>query len=295
MGESAGTIASLWRFPVKSMGGEQLEAAEVTETGLLGDRAYGLIDTETGKVVSGKSPRRWPEIMQCRATFIEQPGPGEEPPAVRITLPDSTTLTSADPDADEVLSGFLGHPVRVVRSSPEGFTIDQYHPDLEGLDPEGHRDTTVEAKLGSALFAELGFPSAVPLGSFLDLFPVSLITTSTLDGLTRLAPASRFDERRFRMNVTLATAGSGFAENEWVGRAIAIGDAVRLRVSIPDPRCVMTTLPQGDLTGDTDILRTLTRHNRLEVGGTGLRPCAGVYAVVESGGTMRVGDSVLVV
>jgi len=72
-----------------------------------------------------------------------------------------------------------------------------------------------------------------------------------------------------------------------------LGDGVRLRMAIPDPRCVMTTLAQEDLPKDTEILRTLTQHNRLQVGDGGKYPCAGAYAVVEGTGTLRTGDAVV--
>jgi hypothetical protein len=107
-------------------------------------------------------------------------------------------------------------------------------------------------------------------------------------------PQSRFDHRRFRMNVIVGTPRAGFVENDWIGHELAIGDAVRLRVAMPDPRCVMTTLAQEDLPVDSDVLRTLTRHNRLQLGDAGLFPCAGLYAVVEAPGTMRTGDRVAV-
>src|SRR5262249_18945733 len=146
----------------------------------------------------------------------------------------------------------------------------------------------------SAFFAQAGLPSPVPVGSFFDLFPLSVLTTSTLTQFGMLRPESRFDQRRFRMNVIVATDEPGFLENHWVGRQVGIGETVRLRVAMPDPRCVMTTLAQDDLPRDTDVLRTLTRHNRLQVGGGGQYPCAGVYAVVEAAGTVRLGDRVAV-
>jgi uncharacterized protein len=199
-------------------------------------------------------------------------------------------VISDAPDVGATLSEFFGRPVELVRAAPEDFTIDQYHPDIEDLDPEGHRDTVTESKLGSAFFAEAGLPSAVPVGAFFDLFPVSVLTTSTLDRLNELRPESRFDERRFRMNIIVSTRDPGFVENGWVGRQLQIGDAV-VGVAIPDPRCVMTTLAQDELPKDTEVLRTLARQNRLEVAG-GLYPCAGVYATVASQGTIREGDSV---
>jgi uncharacterized protein len=291
MGEPVGTVATLSRFPVKSMQGERLESAQLTGDGLLGDRAYGLVETETGKVMSAKSPRLGTQLLGCRAAFVETPGPGDEPPPVRITLPDGNALDSDAPDADAILSRFLGREVTLQRSAPENFTIDQHHPDIEDLNPEGHRDTIIESRLGAAFFAQAGIPSAVPAGSFLDLFPVSVLTTSTLTQLHALRPESRFDERRFRMNVVVDTPEDGFVENGWIGRSLQVGETVRLVVFLPDPRCVMTTLAQDDLPPDTEILRTLVRHNRLDVAG-GRYPCAGVYAVVEVAGSIRAGDHV---
>ena len=284
-------VGQLWHYPVKSMQGERLAAAELTEGGVVGDRAYALVDTETGKVVSGKTPRLGTQLLGCRAAFVEAPGSRDDTPPVRITLADGIVVASDARDVDALLSDFLGRGVTLQRSAPEDFTIDQHHPDIEDLDPEGHRDTVIESKLGAAFFAQAGIPSPVPAGSFLDLFPVSVLTTSTLAELQALRPESRFDERRFRMNVVVDTPEAGFVENGWTGRSLQIGDAVRLTVFLPDPRCVMTTRAQEDLPEDTEILRTLVRHNRLDVAG-GLYPCAGVYAVVEAAGPIRAGDSV---
>jgi len=293
MSETVGSIGALWRFPVKSMQGESLEEAELTDHGFVGDRAYALIDGETGKVVSAKSVRQFPDMLNCRAAFVEPPRAGGEVPPVRITLPDGSSVTSDAAGSDDTLSGFFGRDVHLETAAPEDFTIDQYHPDLEDLDPAGHRDQLVEQKLGSAYFAEAGAPSPVPVGAFFDLFPMSVLTTSTIARLKELRPESRIDARRFRMNVIVDTEQEGFVEDDWVGRSIGIGDGVQLRVAIPDPRCVMTTVAQEDLPKDTEILRTLTRHHRIDVGGDGQFPCVGVYAVVEGIGTLRTGDSVV--
>lgn len=216
--ELVGAVAGLWRFPVKSMLGEQLEEAELTARGLLGDRVYALIDAETGKVVSAKSVKMFPDLLDCRATFLEAPQSGRELPPVRITLPDGPSVTSDSSEVDRVLSKYFRRNVTLARTAPDDFNIDQYHPDVEDLDPEGHRDTFVEQKLGSAFFAQAGLPSPVPVGSFFDLFPITILTTSTLNQLNALQPASRFDQRRFRMNVIVATSEEGFVENNWVSR-----------------------------------------------------------------------------
>ena len=225
MGEAVGAVKALWRFPVKSMRGEKVDVSDLTEGGLVGDRAYALVDAETGKVLSGKSPRLGPSLLGCRAAFVEAPQVGDEQPPVRITFPDGTSVGSDAPDVEATLSGFVGRPVKLEHAAPEDFTIDHYHPDIDDLDPEGHRDTVTESKLGSAFFAAAGLPSAVPVGAFFDLFPVSVMTTSTLDRLNELRPESRFDERRFRMNVIVETREAGFLENGWPGRGLEIGDS----------------------------------------------------------------------
>lgn len=74
-----------------------------------------------------------------------------------------------------------------------------------------------------------------------------------------------------------------FVENAWIGGTLAIGEAVRLSITGPCPRCVMTTPPQGDLPRDPGILRTAAQHNGVNVG---------VYASVPRGGSVRRGDPV---
>src|ERR687897_415742 len=221
---TVGAVAGLWRFPVKSMRGERLEQAELTEHGLVGDRAYALIDTDTGKVVSAKSVRLFPDLLDCKAAFVEPPRSGGELPPVQITLPHGTSVTSDSSDVDRVLSAYFQKDVTLARAAPDDFTIDQYHPDVEDVDPAGYRDTVVEQKLGSAFFAQVGLASPVPDGSFLDLFPVSVLTSSTLEQLSELQPESRFDQRRFRMNVIVETDEGGFVENDWMGHELEIGE-----------------------------------------------------------------------
>jgi uncharacterized protein YcbX len=95
------------------------------------------------------------------------------------------------------------------------------------------------------------------------------------------------------MNFILKTGALGFVENEWTARALEIGGSARLSVSLLDPRCVMTTLAQDDLPQDTDVLRALVQHNRLQLGDLGKFPCAGVYATVAVQGLVKAGDLVV--
>jgi uncharacterized protein len=267
-----GSVVSLWRYPVKSMMGEELNASEVTERGLIGDRHFALRDRETGKVVGAKNPRKWGNFFDFRAAFVEPPQAGSSMPPVRITLPDGTIATSAEDDLEETLSRALGREVTFeeAQARAEGARAEEYWPDMEGLD---HRDTVTDFEL--------------PEGTFFDLAVVHLLTTATLERLRALYPAGRMEVRRFRPNIVVATGPEeqGFVENDWVGRTVSIGDEVRLRVSGPCPRCVMITLPQGDLPKDSGILRTAAQSNHANVG---------VYADVVKGGTVRRGDHVAV-
>ena len=99
-----GSIVSLWRYPVKSMLGEELNAAEVAKRGLLGDRAYAFVDSADGKVASAKNPRKWPQLFDCRAALTEIPVAGVKAPQVRITLPDGGIVNSEQPGLDQIFS-----------------------------------------------------------------------------------------------------------------------------------------------------------------------------------------------
>src|SRR5207244_5476785 len=110
--DTNGSVVSLQRYPVKSMLGEELNAADVTQRGLLGDRAFGLVDAADGKVASAKNPRKWPGLFDFRAAFADAPRPGAPLPNVRITLPNGAVIDGEHDDRDRVLSEALGRPVR---------------------------------------------------------------------------------------------------------------------------------------------------------------------------------------
>lgn len=114
---NVGSVVSLWRYPVKSMMGEELNAAHVTGRGVLGDRAYARVDSADGKVVSAKNPRKWPRLFDFRAAYVEPPRANETIPPVRITLPDGTTITCRDDDLDQIVSAALNRQVTVKTAS----------------------------------------------------------------------------------------------------------------------------------------------------------------------------------
>ena len=100
---SVGSVVALWRYPVKSMMGEELNAAEVTELGLVGDRQFAVVDASTGKVAGAKNPRKWGNFFDFQAAYVEPPQSGLKLPAVRLTLPDGTVVTSKQPDFAQIL------------------------------------------------------------------------------------------------------------------------------------------------------------------------------------------------
>jgi MOSC domain-containing protein len=267
-----GTVVSLWRYPVKSMLGEELNSSYITERGLVGDRAYALVDQETGKVASAKNPRKWGKLFDFRAAFIETPQVVENIPPVRITFPDGTHIYSdQSDDIDHALSSVLGREVRLMRANLEKPSYEEYWPDIEGL---AQREKVTD--------------EAMPPQTFFDIAVIHLFTTSTINRLRELYPEGRFEVRRFRPNIIVESASEekkkDFIENLWVGKKLRIGEDIVLSVIGPCTRCVMITLPQGDLPKDLGILRTVAQYNRVT---------AGVYASVHRGGTIRRGDEVL--
>ena len=285
-------ISELWRYPVKSMLGERRDSAVVTATGVAGDRAYAVIDRSDGKVASAKNPRKWRALLRCHAEFLEEPVAGGAAPSARITLPDGTVVTSDDPDVHAVLSNFLGREVTLADAAPQGSTFEETWPDIEGMAPSEFIDSTrVRSDEGEAV-SDLALGLAAAPGSFFDLAPIHVVTSSSLDELSRLQPGSRFVSQRFRPNVVIDAPAAGFAENGWVGATLRLGAEAAVSVMMPTMRCVMTTLAQGDLPDDRAILRTATDHNRIEISGLGHWACVGAYASVVSPGTVRVGDDV---
>jgi len=269
-GSSPGSVGALWRYPVKSMLGEELNASTLEKRGIVGDRVYAIIDPDTGKVASAKNPKKWPQMFDCRAAFVEPPQSGGEFPAVQVTLPDGRITRTDDDGFNDAISAMLGRAGQLQISVPDKPVLEEYWPDIEGLDL---RDEVTDEDL--------------PEGTFFDVATVHVLTTATLDRLRELYPAGRFEVRRFRPNIVIRTpTGEGsFIENGWVDHTLVIGDEVRLKITKDCGRCVMTTLAQADLPKDPGILRAAAQHNHAHVG---------IYAEVEQGGRIRRGDEVRV-
>lgn len=284
------TVAEISRCPVKSMLGEQPDVATLTESGIAGDRAWALVDTQTGKIASAKTPRLWAGLLALRATYPDgQHGYG----SVRIQCGDGRVLRSDDPDIDTALSALVGRDVRLESGPAADGTYDEMWPDIEGMAPaEFVASTRSGSEPGGEPVSALPIGMLAP-GTYQDVAPITLMTTASLRGAAALYPEGRWDPRRFRSSILIDHPGDELVEQEWVGRTLRIGTAV-LSVFAPTPRCVMITLDQQDLPTDAGLLRTLAKHNRLEVAGTGRFACLGAYATVSQPGEIRVGDDVVV-
>jgi MOSC domain-containing protein len=276
-----GMVQSLWRYPVKSMGGEALSLAKVNVHGFQGDRVYAILDGADGKVATAKNPQKWPNLFAFQSSLMEPVSDHEMVPRVRISLPDGTMVTSEQKDLSQVLSKALNREVTLavieggkvtgVQSAMPGTWIaqsEEYWPDMDGREK---RDTVTDFSL--------------PTGTFFDAAMVHLLTTATLKRLHEAYPEGRFEVPRFRPNlvVDFGDDEQGFIEQGWIGQTLGIGEKVRLKITGSCGRCVMTTLAQGELPKDTGILRTAVKHNLGNVG---------VYASVIQGGVIRGGDQV---
>ncbi|MET8702487.1 MOSC domain-containing protein [Kitasatospora sp. NPDC058032] len=263
-----GTVERLRRHPVKSMLGEELREASVTERGIRGDRAYALLDVDTGRVVSAKHPRLWAGVLG----FTARTGTGGE---VVVTGPDGAVVD------ERGLSERLGRKVRLVDEPPPGASVERSVP--EEVLEHGPR-----AEVGFTV-SELG--RGAPPGTFFDFAPLHLLTTAAL------AAADGVAAERYRPNVVVRTLdpAPGFVENGWVEGELAIGPRLRLRVVTATPRCAVPTLAHGPgLPRSAAALRTLAERNRrVPLPGMPALPCVGVYARVLAPGRVAVGDPVV--
>jgi len=244
-GDEIGTVAELWRYPVQSMGGEALDAADIAGGGVVGDRRYGVVDPDAGMVVSSAQGRKkWRDIVTLAARYLSTPTRDGAAPAVEILLSDGSRLRTDQGDIDDRLGTALGAPVHLA-------------------------DKVAEEK-----------------SSDYDHSPLHLLTTASLRQFAEFHPEGRFAPARFRPNIVIDTGDkTGFLEQGWLERRLAIGDSVEIAVSEHCKRCVMTTLPQGELPMDPAILHTATAYNNTR---------AGVYATVVQPGIIKVGDPVRV-
>jgi uncharacterized protein YcbX len=247
-----GTVAQIWRFPVKSMRGEQVTEGVLGEQGLEGDRQWGVVDAATGKVLSAKREAR---LLDASARLL-----GGQ---VEMSLPDGSIVAGADPGADAALSAWLGRDVRLDQASPDRPAAYEMH-----VDNTDETSATIELPC--------------PPGTFLDAAAVHLLTTASLRAAGRQHPGGAWDVRRFRPTVLVDCDGEDWVEDAWIGSAVGVGSAT-VMVFAPTVRCAIPTRAQDGLPRDLDIARTVNREHGANLG---------VYAAVTTPGPVRVGDAV---
>lgn len=274
-----GTILEIWRFPVKSMGGERVPATTIGERGVHGDRLWAVRDVDKNMLTNAKSI---PALLMCSARFVTEPapdvGPGSIPP-VEITLPDGAKIRSTDPDVDAKLSAFLGRRVTLCSLRDAS---DREHYRLSKPSAVDMREQFAVDE-GAALpdfsmmplgkLMELG-RYATPPGTYFDAMSLHVVTTASL---------GTFDLRRFRANLVIDSGDArGYLEQGWSGATLEVG-AMAALVDCPTPRCSMPTRAQPDLPADKTVLKTIARD---------ADRCLGAYASVVRGGAVATGDEV---
>jgi len=281
-----GRVIEVWRYPVKSMGGESLPQAALGPLGIPGDRGWALRDEAAGEM---RGAKKMPILMRCQARYDAEPEAGAAMPPVTIALPDGETVRSGDADAAARLSALTGRRVTLWPLQPPERT-EHYRrgvPDNPDLEQELRQ---VFGRLPDEPLPDLSqvppeiFEYTSPLGTYFDVFPLHLLTTASLRALAAKAPGSAFDVRRFRPNLLIEpqAGAEGLIERDWAGGTLRIGE-VELSVVMPAMRCSMTTHAVGDLPRDTNVLRTIVRDANQNLG---------AYATITQPGTVRVGDAV---
>ncbi|HJU12639.1 MAG TPA: MOSC N-terminal beta barrel domain-containing protein [Candidatus Binataceae bacterium] len=254
-----GTVAALWRYPIKSMRGESLDEAWVSERGILGDRVWAVRELDRGGIMSA---RTFPSLLEMRAGYETEPASDPGAP-ITIELPDGRTVAPDDPRTAAILSHFLRRRVSLERVRTERLTESELEAIMRGDGYPPHRD-------------------------FFDEEALHLVATGTLTFMRTLRPESDFDRRRFRANIYVETAAEadGFVEDRWLEGVLEIAEQVRIVGMRPAIRCAMTTHPQGELRHDVNILRTAWQHHQAYVG---------VFAAVGAPGRIRLNDPVMLV
>ncbi|WP_165801314.1 MOSC N-terminal beta barrel domain-containing protein [Microbacterium testaceum] len=283
---AVGKVQRIFRYPVKSMTGEELTSCEINESGVVGDHLWALVEVATGKLANAKNPRKWGHLLRYSAAYIEEPHAGGEIPPIAITFPDGTVVRSDQPDVDELLSKSVGVEVHLS-------TMDQTEATVAEM-------TWIGEILGENNFSKLGssnehgelqidFDLFGKPGRSYDLGDLHVMTTSALEHMKSLNPDATFDVRRYRPNFLIDTDESGLVETEWVGKNLHIGEASST-VVMNTVRCIMTTLPREELPLDRGTLRSLVKHNTRLVEPFGDWACIGVYSNITATGRVEIGS-----
>ncbi|MFV0318645.1 MAG: MOSC domain-containing protein [Microthrixaceae bacterium] len=279
-------LDAIWRYPVKSMIGEPIGSAMLQTEGLLGDRGWATRDEVRGGI---RGAKKIGGLMRFAARYESEPTPDAPVKAVTITLPDGTEVSSTDPSVAAVVSGALDHEVTLWPLQPPE-DLDHYRrgaPDHDDL-LEEVRDIfgreSDEPLPDFSMFPPEVIEFESPPGTYLDAYPILVMTTAAFDALSQALPDSVIDVKRFRPNLVIDAGDStGHPELNWTGRTLAVGE-VELEMVNACQRCVMITREVDDsIPVDRAVLRHVVRD---------LDQLVGMYATVSSPGTVCTGDPV---
>lgn len=288
-----GQVAGLWRYPVKSLGGERIDRIDIGENGVLGDRLWAVRDVEKDITATA---RRIPVLLTATARYPVAPpadaGPGRVPD-VEITFPDGTVLRSDDPKVHDKLSELVGREMRLTALPPASDT--SLHR-LGSNDPDNSPIASMRSDFGIADGERLPDLSmmrikdltllarySTPPGMFVDLAPVHVMSQTSLSTIGTEV-GDDVDVRRFRPNVLLALddPDDDLPEHQWTGGHLRLGGAV-LEMTMPTIRCVVPSRAQPGFDVDRRITKAVAvKANR----------CLGSYCWVETGGAVSVGDTI---
>ena len=278
-------VEQIWRYPAKSMLGERLREAELTTAGLLGDRGWAVRDEVRGGI---RGAKKIAELMLLGARYLAPPSDRNATPHIEITLPDGARVASSDPDVDERVSAALDHQVTLWPLQPST-DLDHYRRGSADSDDFLQEMRDIFGRLEDEPLPDLSvFPPEIleyesPPGTYLDAFPLLVLTTGSMQSLQDRLPESAIDVRRFRPNLLVRADADGdqaWPELDWVGRQATLGGAT-LEFVTPCPRCVMITRPVAELQSDRSIMRTVVRDADQSLG---------VYATVVTPGEVHEGD-----
>ena len=253
-----GTVESLWRYPVKSMRGEELEEAFAGYPGVYGDRVFAF--------KSSASPAGFPYFTAREQRRLLQYRP-------RFRYPDKAARPVNLTEADKMGAG------------PLSVDISELMLDIET--PEGEMLAIDDPVLIEMLRKEIDQKHQLTLmrshRAMTDCRPVSIFSLQSARQLSE-ETGTPIDKRRFRANVYVdLAAGGGFAENEFVGRSLRIGPKLVIRILERDARCMMITLDPDTGEKSPAILKKVAQaHDGM----------AGVYGAVMIEGMLHKGDPV---
>lgn len=260
--ETIGSIESLWRYPVKSMRGDELTEAFMGFSGFYGDRCFAFKSTAARKGFPYLNANTQPEMLLYRPQF-RHPERSTKPPNLMEAMSIAPGVTSANAEPDDFV-------LDVVAPSGETFPVD---------------DPRLIEMLGAGISEKNELKLVRSDRALTDCRPVSLISLQTI-GQIETETSIALDKRRFRANIYFNFAsGEGFAEDALVGRRLRIGSQAEIMILERDPRCKMISLDPETGAHNPEIFRRVAKSHDAR---------AGVYCAVLVEGILTKGDSIQV-